>query len=295
MRKTILLYFIFVFSLLSSSCEKGNDPEISSNHAHSDLKVCSFNIRFDNPDDGFNQWENRRKNVVNLLGVEMPAIIGLQEVLYNQLEYIEKRLTMYSSIGVGRDDGNTAGEFVPVLFKTDRFKLIDSGTFWLSETPDTPSLGWDALINRICTYAYLTDKRTGEAIHVYNTHFSHVGELARLRSAELIMNRMNEHSANARVILTGDFNTEPGSEPYTQIIENGLSDSYQSDLRFGPRGTYNGFRLTGTHDRRIDYIFMKGFHSKYYITSSMVIDNQYLSDHFPVIAHLEYTRGTTNK
>ena len=295
MRKTLLLYFVFVFSLLPSSCEKGNDLENSPNHTHPDVKVCSFNIRFDNPDDGFNQWENRRKNVVNFLGVEMPDIIGLQEVLVNQLEYIEKRLTMYSSIGVGRDDGNTAGEFAPVLFKKERFEITGSGTFWLSETPEEPSLGWDAVIKRICTYAYLTDKRTGEAIHLYNTHFSHVGELARLRSAELIMNRMNEHSANARVIFTGDFNTEPGSEPYVQIIENGLSDSYQSDLRLGPRGTYNGFRLTGTHDRRIDYIFMKGFHSKYYITSSMVIDNQYLSDHFPVIAHLEYTNGTTNK
>jgi endonuclease/exonuclease/phosphatase family metal-dependent hydrolase len=295
MKNTFLISIVYLFSLLTASCEKEKHGENIENKAALDLKICSFNIRFDNPDDGFNQWENRRKHVVNFLGVEMPDIIGLQEVLVNQLEYIEKRLTMYSSIGVGREDGNTAGEFAPVLFKKERFEISGSGTFWLSETPEEPSLGWDALIKRICTYAYLTDKRTGEEIHVYNTHFSHVSELARLRSAELIMARINEYSYNARVILTGDFNTEPGSKPYTTIIENGLHDSYQSDLRLGPRGTYNGFRLTGAHDRRIDYIFMKGFHSKYYIANSLVIDNQYLSDHFPVITLLEYKNGTTNK
>ena len=203
------------------------------------------------------------------------------------------RLSSYSRIGVGRDDGIEEGEFAPVFYNTDRFELNDSGTFWLSETPDIPSLGWDALIKRICTYAYLTDKRTGEEVHVYNTHFSHVGELARLRSAELILDTIMQHSTDARIVLTGDFNTEPGSGPYNQITENGMNDSYQSDLRLGPRGTYNGFRLTGTHDRRIDFIFIKGFYSRYYLTSSLVINNQYLSDHFPVIALLEYSSLTS--
>jgi len=282
MRNLISLAVIVLISLFTFSCEKEKSAENST------IKACSFNIRFDNPDDGFNNWENRRKNVVNFLGVEQPDVIGFQEVLASQLEYIETRLTDYTRIGVGRDDGVSAGEFAPVLFRTGRFELKDSGTFWLSETPEVPSIGWDAVIKRICTYVFLKDTESGKEIHFYNTHFSHVGPLARLRSAELIMNRISEESEGVRVILTGDLNTEPGSDPYNEIIDGGLADSYESDLRLGPVGTYNGFRLTGTHDRRIDFIFFRGFQSRYYVANSIVIDNQYLSDHFPIIALLEY-------
>ena len=260
-----------------------------------EIKTCSFNVRFDNPDDGFNQWNNRRKNVVVFLGIEKPDIIGFQEVLVNQLNYLEMRLTNYDRIGVGRDDGIDQGEFAPIMFRKDRFILLDSGNFWLSETPEEPSLGWDALIKRICTWAILKDQLSGEEIHVYNTHFSHVGSEARLNSAKLIMGSISAKSADARVILTGDFNTEPGSGPYNEIIENGLKDSYECDLRMGPEGTFNGFNLTGTFDRRIDFIFSRGFESEYYVTNSIVIDNQYLSDHFPIIAMLKYNPGNRTR
>jgi endonuclease/exonuclease/phosphatase family metal-dependent hydrolase len=201
------------------------------------------------------------------------------------------RLSGYSRVGVGRDDGIDQGEFTPIMYLDDRFLLLDSGNFWLSETPAVPSLGWDALIKRICTFAILQDRLSGTEIHVYNTHFSHVGSEARLKSAELIMDSIAAKSQDARIILTGDLNTEPGSSPYNVIIENGLRDSYESDLRLGPKGTFNGFTLTGTYDRRIDYVFFMGFDPEYYTANSMVIDNQYLSDHFPVITMLKYHSG----
>mgnify|MGYP006283954759 CR=1 FL=1 len=285
MRNILYLLTVTTIFILPLSCSK------DSHELEDGIKTCSFNIRFDNPNDGFNQWDNRRKNVVIFLGIEKPDIIGFQEVLSNQLEYLEMRLTGYSRVGVGRDDGIDQGEFAPILYLDERFMLLDSGNFWLSETPAVPSIGWDALINRICTWVILEDQLSGEEIHVYNTHFSHVGSEARLKSAELIMDSIAVKSNDARVILTGDFNTEPGSSPYNEIIENGLEDSYDSDLRLGPEGTYNGFTLTGTYDRRIDYIFFRGFVPEYYVTNSMVIDNQYLSDHFPVIAMLEYKSG----
>lgn len=226
--------------------------------------------------------------MVLYLGIEQPDVIGFQEVLDNQLQYMEMRLTDYSRVGVGRDDGLSAGEFAPIFYRSDRFALRDSGTFWLSETPAVPSLGWDALIHRICTYVSLSDGETGSEVHVYNTHFSHVGSEARLRSAQLIMDSIEVRSSGKKVIVTGDLNVEPGSGPYLEFLNGGLEDSFESELRLGPTGTYNGFRLSGTHDRRIDYIFYRGFYPGYYLVESMVIDNQYLSDHFPVVSLLNY-------
>ena len=277
-KKIPVLLFVLLPLILGYACNE-KPQETKTN-----IKVCSFNIRFDNPGDGFNRWENRRENVVAFLAIEKPDIIGFQEVLASQLEYLEEGLSGYSRVGVGREDGVNKGEFTPILYQNDRYALLDSGNFWLSETPEVPSLGWDAMIRRICTYVILKDNESEEEIHVYNTHFSHVGTEARLKSAALIMDRIAVKSRDKRVILTGDFNTEPESPPYNKIIESGLSDSYDSDLRLGPAGTFNGFNLTGSFDRRIDFIFHRGFTVEYYVANSIAIDNQYLSDHFPVIA-----------
>jgi endonuclease/exonuclease/phosphatase family metal-dependent hydrolase len=282
MRNILVIAVLLLSALSGSSC--GEKPR----GTQAGIKVCAFNIRYDNPNDGFNQWKNRKENVVAFLAVENPDIIGFQEVIAGQLQYLEKGMPIYSRVGVGREDGKDQGEFAPILFRKDRFMLLDSGNFWLSETPAIPSKGWDAVIKRICTYAILKDNERGEEIHVYNTHFSHVGAEARLKSATLIIDSIAARSADNRVILTGDFNTEPGSPPYDKIIESGLRDSYDCDLRLGPVGTFNGFNLTGTFDRRIDFVFHRGFTTERYITSSIVIDNQYLSDHFPVIAILKY-------
>jgi endonuclease/exonuclease/phosphatase family metal-dependent hydrolase len=282
----MLVLFVLTISLTYCSSNKEEDQDYIV--FVPELKVCSFNIRFDNPADGFNNWENRRKAVVSFLAVESLDIFGLQEVLKNQLDYIEKSLPDYTRIGVGRDDGISAGEYAPVFFNSERFELRDSGTFWLSETPDVPSIGWNAALNRVCTYVILTDKVSGEEVHFYNTHYSHVSSTARLNSTGLILSRIDEWSENKRVILVGDLNVEPDNEVYSSIMSDGFDDSFLSNLKLGPLGTFNGFRLTGFFSRRIDYIFSKGLHAEKYVCNSIVVDNQYLSDHFPVISNLEY-------
>lgn len=287
-RVDFTIVYIFLVYLLIAGCSQEKDEPAGNVSNDNHLEVCTFNIRFDNPADGFNSWTNRRKDVVNFLVIEEPDIIGMQEVLNSQLHYLKDRLNEYNKIGIGRDDGKDAGEFAPIFYKIQRFELLDSGTFWLSETPEVPSIGWDALIKRICTYGLFLDKVSGEEIHFYNTHYSHVGETARLRSTELILDSIQSKSENVRVILTGDLNTEPNTKPYDLIIENGLSDSYFSNIIFGPAGTYNGFKSLGPFGRRIDYIFSRGFDSKIYVCHSMLIDNRYISDHFPVISKLEY-------
>jgi endonuclease/exonuclease/phosphatase family metal-dependent hydrolase len=251
------------------------------------VKVSSFNIRFDNPSDGYNSWANRKEEVLNFLLIEKMDLMGLQEVLHSQIQYLDNGLEEYTRVGVGRNDGQIAGEYAPIYFKTERFEVLDSGNFWLSETPEVPSVGWDAVISRICSYAHLRDKISDQNISIYNTHFDHVGSTARLRSAELIRDSIQKKlNSNIRVILTGDLNTEPNSDPYNAL--EFLDDSYNSDLRLGPYGTYSGFDVGGNHNRRIDYILFEGFKSNFYETVSTVTDNRYLSDHFPIISELDY-------
>jgi len=252
------------------------------------LKVSSFNIRFDNPSDAAYNWNNRKSDVLNFLLIEELDIIGMQEVLYSQIQFLDKNLNNYTRVGVGRDNGEKAGEFAPIYFKDSRFKLLSDGNFWLSETPGVPSRGWDAVLNRICTYVHLYDSKSNQEIYFYNTHFDHVGSTAQLRSANLIMDSINiKLSEEIRVILTGDLNVVPGSLPY-QVFDDIMTDSYESRLKLGPVGTFNGFNLQGPYNRRIDFIFSSGFKPITYESVSIVIENRYLSDHFPIISKLEY-------
>ncbi|GAA5035219.1 endonuclease [Marivirga lumbricoides] len=253
-----------------------------------DIKVSSFNIRFANPSDGFNRWENRRDDILSFLQIEDLDIIGMQEVLYSQTLFFEANLTNYTKIGVGRDDGKQGGEYAPLYIKNNRFDILDSGNFWLSESPEVPSKGWDAVLNRICTYAHLYDIETSQEVFVFNTHYDHVGSTARVQSSSLILDSVqNKLNEDIRVILTGDLNVEPGNTAYNTLA-NILDDSFNSNIRFGPQGTYNGFNVGDNHNRRIDYILFKGFKSNSYKTISTVIDGRYLSDHFPIISNLAY-------
>lgn len=284
MKNQIKFFALFALAILSVSCLHEGEKTKAENH----IKACSFNIRYDNPADGLNQWENRKENIVNFLQIEKPEIIGLQEALLHQLEYLELHLSDYARVGVGRDDGHEKGEFAAILYQKDRFELKDKGNFWLSENPAEPGLGWDANNIRICSWAILEDKWQGEELHVYNTHFDHMGSEARLRSSQLIMDTIEAKSKTAKLILSGDFNTTPGSAPYNEIIGSGLNDSYDCGLRLGPVGTSNGWKLPATFDKRIDYIFTQGLEPEYYVANSIVIDNRFLSDHFPVVVMLKY-------
>jgi endonuclease/exonuclease/phosphatase family metal-dependent hydrolase len=280
---------IAAFGLLQCAFEKEVVKTMDNNITRDQLKVASFNIRLDHAGDGANNWHNRKAAVATYINAENLHIVGMQEVLDNQFQYLKSNLEQYRTVGVGREDGVAKGEYAPIFYREDLFAVLDSGTFWLSATPQQPSVGWDAAMERICTYAVLKDKRNGKEVHFYNTHFDHVGKEARVNSAALIMDSIAAKSAGHWVILSGDFNVEPDTEAYKTIVQTDLQDSYeQSKVRLGPTGTFNGFNPSASHDRRIDYIFYRGFSVELYEANNLSYNNNFLSDHFPVIALLGY-------
>ncbi len=253
-----------------------------------ELTVMTYNIRYATPNDGINQWENRKEHVAALISYYHPHILGIQEALLSQIQYLDKSLPQYNWVGTGRDDGKLTGEFSPVFYDTAKFKLMDSGTFWLSENPEIPGKSWDAALPRICTWVKLKDKGSETELFFYNTHFDHRGEQARINSSRLIVNRINDTGGEYPVILAGDFNFTPDAEGYS-LITSELQDTYVHSEKdhYGPEGTFSGFSLTGSIDRRIDYIFIT---NRFGCVSHRTITDHsagfYPSDHLPVIADL---------
>ncbi len=256
------------------------------------LRVMSFNIRYDNPADGDNNWHQRKAAIVDLCITQQPAVIGMQEALIHQVQYLDSALSNYRYIGVGRDDGKYAGEFSPIFYDTTRYTVLASGTFWLSPTPEYPSKGWDAALPRICTYAFLQQLGTAEKYWVFNTHFDHVGDTARLNSALLILQHMLPvlNMQNDPVIIMGDLNAEPNTQCYQQFA-TAMRDGRSSATAgaHGPEGTFNGFDVHPAAMKRIDYIFTTGFT----VLEQWHLDNRrsnglWLSDHFPVQADLQF-------
>ena len=171
--------FFLLFCSIISFCQV--------NAQSNPFNVCSFNIRYDNPNDGEHNWKYRKENVAAFIQYHEVDLIGMQEVLKNQLDDLEQLLPGYAWVGVGRDDGKEAGEYSPILYKKDRFKLIQQSTFWLSETCDTPgTMGWDAACNRVVTWMELEDLTNQKSFFIFNTHFDHRGQTARLESAKAI-------------------------------------------------------------------------------------------------------------
>lgn len=250
-------------------------------------KVCTFNIKYENPKEGVHQWDNRKEQILKFIKIENLDILGLQEVVHSQIEFLEQGLPEYARIGVARDDGKSKGEYSPIFYKTDRYEVIDSATFWLSPNPEIPAKAWDAALPRVCTWAKLIDKKSEETILVLNTHFDHVGTEARANSVDLILSKIDEIDHNGKVILMGDFNLEPQTEPIQKIIKSYLNDAYEAELNLGPVGTYNAFKIGENYDRRIDYVFYQGFKVKTYKNYSLRIQDTFLSDHFPVVVEFD--------
>jgi len=255
------------------------------------MNIITFNVRFNNPSDGINAWPNRVEMVSGLLKFHEPDIFGFQEALIGQIEDIQNTLPDYEWFGVGRDDGKKEGELSPIFFNKTKFILIKNGTFWLSETPEKPSKGWDANLNRIVTWGKFKSKVTGKQFIVFNTHFDHRGNEARKNSAFLIRDKIKEISGNQGlpVILTGDFNLYPESEPI------GLIKTFMDDSRevtetppYGPLGTFNSFDWDAPMERRIDYIFVQGAIKvlKYAVLTDSK-DKRWPSDHLPVFARVQ--------
>ena len=249
-----------------------------------DLDVMSYNIRYDNSKDGKNQWSFRKKTLINYFSKSSPDIIGMQEVLHNQLTDLLTGLKEYNHIGVGREDGRTMGEYSPILYRKSKYKVLKSSTFWLSETPNIISVGWDAVLERICTYALFEDRKTKKFFWVFNTHFDHIGRVARSESVKLILNQISRlNLENEPTLITGDFNLTPETNPIKKLqskFQDVMSQLNSNDLTYG---TFTGFDTTKNATRRIDYIFQKGFNVK---TSKHLWiktpKDLWASDHHPV-------------
>ena len=287
LKPSVMLYIPIAFILVSAP-----DPAFCQ---LSPVKVMTFNIRFDNPADGINSWENRRKLVTLSLRNAAPDLIGMQEVLERQAIYLKSNLPGYDYVGVGRDDGRNGGEYVPVFYRTDRFQLKDWGTFWLSPTPsDTGSVGWDAALTRICTWARLNDMASNQDIFYLNTHFDHMGTIARAESAKLILGFIREKCLDLPVILTGDFNCSPKDEPYRVLTtSSGLTDACKtagSEKDFG-EGTFTGWG-TEASPERIDFIYYNDkWNAVSYEVRKIKLGDMYISDHWPVVAVLDSQRS----
>lgn len=225
------------------------------------LNVASFNIRCIAEKDAktHDSWDERKQWVVDLIRWSDFDVFGSQEVTPAQMEYMKENLKDYASEGVGRDDGKHKGEHSPVFYKKDRFKRLDGGTFYISETPDKVSKGWDARYKRICSWVSLKDKQTKKTFYFFNLHMDHVGIVARREGSKVVVNKIREIAGEkANVILTGDFNVDQNNEIF-KIFENCgfMKDSYASaDFRFVPTGTFNGFKASNFTTRRIDHIWV---------------------------------------
>lgn len=256
----------------------------------SPVTVMTFNIRYATDADGVNSWNNRKDLVA--AHCVTPDVIGMQEVLKTQLDYLLEKLPWYQAVGVGRDDGKTKGEYVPVLYRHERFGLLDQGTFWLSPTPkDTGSVGWDAALTRICTWVKLEEKISGYQFYFLNTHFDHMGDTARAESAKLILDFIGKETTGLPVILTGDFNCSPLQAPY-QILnrpETGLSDACLAagNSCLCSQGTFNGFG-SEKFPERIDEVYYKGkWKAVSYEILKIKEGEMFISDHWPVVVALE--------
>ncbi|BDD04940.1 endonuclease/exonuclease/phosphatase family protein [Aureibacter tunicatorum] len=282
-------YLSGIFLILAMlSCDKPHKAE--------NIKVTSFNIRYSEAQDGPNDWIHRQPIVSQYLQTSQADIIGFQEVLQDQMNFLVENLEGYGSYGIGRDDGKKQGEYAPIFYKQSRFKKISEGTFWLSETPeDTASVGWDAALCRIASWVKLKDKQTGDPILAINTHFDHQGEIARQKSAQLLMDKAREIVGDNPAIITGDFNLTPSEAPYkilTSETGNQFFDSY-SVAESKTLGNKQTFHAYGHKEGEffIDFIFI----NKHLSALDYQIDEErsgdiYISDHYPISATLEIVK-----
>jgi len=256
------------------------------------VNVMTFNIRMDNQEDGINNWKFRKEYAANLIKFHDADIVGAQEVLNNQFNDLIERLPAYNHIGVGRTDGKKEGEACAIFFRKDRFKIYESGTFWLSEDINAIGVkGWDAACERIATWAILEDNNTGKKFFFLNTHLDHKGVIARREGAKLILRKTKELSKGFPIIVTGDFNATKTDEPIQIITDEKnpehLSDSKENaELKYGPEWTCHNFGRTPLKQRPIiDYLFIKGnFTVLKHGVLSENMGTLYPSDHSPVMA-----------
>ena len=288
-RKFMLLFIICLcFTGLKSVAQgllKINNP----------IRLMTYNIRFDNPDDHDNVWVNRKSNLINVIKFNKADIFCLQEPLINQINDLQQAFPNFSYYGVGREDGATKGEFNPIFYDKLRFTVLESGTFWLSETPEiVGSKGWYATLPRLVSWVKFEDLADGKTFYLLNTHFDNSSQNARDQSAILLLKKAGEIARDEPLIITGDLNDSPTSKPYKTIVENTSGLVLKDALtvsefpHHGPSFTFVGFDFIGVPGRVIDYIFVN---QKIAVTWHATItdnwDGIYPSDHLPVLVEFE--------
>lgn len=268
---------------------------LSCNSNPIDVNVMTFNVRYDNPEDSLNNWQYRKDNAAKIILEKKIDIVGTQEVLANQMNDLKSRLSEYDAIGVGREDGKEKGEYSAIFYNKVRFTAVESGYFWLSETPEIAgSRGWDGACERIATWAVLKDNTTGKQLFFINTHLDHVGKIARQEGVTLLLNRIAELSKGLPVILTGDFNADPESDVIKHVTNKAevkhLIDSKSIATKVsGSEWTFHDYdKLPLEQRERIDYIFVN---NKAEVVNYEVIPEKigevFLSDHSPVFTQLK--------
>ncbi|MDK9698940.1 MAG: endonuclease/exonuclease/phosphatase family protein [bacterium] len=288
-------------------------------HAVDDLRIMTYNLRYDNPGDSLDNWHFRKATIVSMVRFHQPQVFCTQEGLVHQLQYLDSNLTTYRRVGVGRDDGKEQGEFCAIFYDTTALELLAlpggkqpgkqtfGGTFWLSPTPDTISVGWDAVLPRIATYAMFHRKNTSTSFLVMNTHFDHIGVNARNESAQLLVQRSKQLcdslgkilSQEIHQIVTGDFNSSPADFGYRVMTTSSNREQrafYDSRVvtqqpPIGPEYTYYGFDPRADfHGERIDYIFVSNQIDvlRYATLTDYTSRASFPSDHLPVVVDVRF-------
>lgn len=252
--------------------------------------VITYNIKYDDRSVDENSWIMRKEGMVNLINSISPDILGIQEGLFHQVDYLDDNLDNFRYVGVGRDDGYKKGEFCAIFFNKNKYRLINSSTFWLSENPNKVSIGWDAALERICTYAQLETINGKNKIWIFNTHFDHVGKEAREQSAKLLIRKIRKINTDREpTILMGDFNALDDTK-VIEILNKEFKDSMEISAKghIGPFGTFNNFSLKLEITKRIDYIFTYGMKILFHEHVNKKLDNgNHISDHLPVVTKMK--------
>ncbi len=303
MKKITVSLLALLFILSATGYSVSASRTAATVGTDSPIVVMSFNIRYGTANDGENSWEHRKDLLVDVLRQESPDLIGTQEGLRFQLDYIKEELPGYGEIGVGRTDGMTAGEYSSILYRRDRFQVLNSGTFWFSDTPEVPgSKHWGNTITRICSWARFRDRENDSTFYLYNLHLDHQSQPSRERSVELLAARIHARPESAPVIVTGDFNAAEGNRAIGYLKGESPRASLQTESSPSPPmlrdtfrvlypdreevGTFNGFGDT-TSRGKIDYVLTD---ERWQVIGAQIVrtsrEGRYPSDHFPVTARL---------
>lgn len=270
MKKILLFALTAIVAFGAASCAKKNE-----------IKVISYNVRVNVESDGENKWDARKHASITMINDEKPTIFGLQEAKPEQMAYLVENLPQYGHIGVGREDGVSEGEHMTIFYLKDEVELLDGGTFWLSETPEEPSMGWDAACKRSCTWTKMRMKDTGKEFAYINTHLDHVGKEAQREGLALIVERFAEIvPVGMPAFLTADFNAVT-SDPIFEPLKAAMMDAREVAPETDHRGTFNGW---GKADSVIDHIFYRGAEAhSFKVLRDKNYGAPYISDHYPVV------------